>query len=666
MVDAVSWKGNKFEWLGVVTLLAIFGVLATVAVVQKGVSFDEAEELAVGYDVWVRHDFRMESGNGDLVKRWATLPFLISRPKLPGTNNPAWKQGQPYEFGTSFFFGSGNRPASLLRQARFIHLVLGLALGLLVYLCSRELFGRTGGFVSLAAFVLSPSMLAFAALVSTEVSICLTLLGSTWCIWRLLHRVTWGWLIGSLVMCGLLVLAKPSALVIVPVTGVLLIVRLVGGRPLNWEIGRRCVVRAAGRQAALFAGLAVLHAAAAWGAIWAHYDFRYEASPAPSDPTVVFRPLARVDPVGTVPSAFIAWSKRTHFLPQGMLFETERLLGRDEHRAGFLNGQWRVGGWWYFFPLAMGMKFPPAVLLLGGLAGFAGWRLRRQKTEGATPSRLYAAAPFVTLAAVYMGVAMTQEINIGLRHVLPVFPPIYVLVGAAGWCWSSLPRWGRGVVLALFGWMAVEVIAICPDYLAYFSPVVGGPSQGYRHLVDSSLDWGMDLPGLKRWLDRNNSVGEPTFLAYFGTDDPAAYGIKATRLPGFFEVPRAPYPLTPGIYAISASLLQSVYTRPFGPWCAEYERRYQARLAQVTRIEKARTDPAVRAALLAEHPAVYWDNQYAEYELLRFARLCAWLRHHQKPDAEVGYSILIWRLGTVALTDALFGPPPELSAVQVD
>ena len=74
-------------------LLAIYAALALVASTGKGVSFDEAEQIAVGYDIWVRHDFRLETANGDLVKRWATLPLLISRPTLPGTSDLRWRQG---------------------------------------------------------------------------------------------------------------------------------------------------------------------------------------------------------------------------------------------------------------------------------------------------------------------------------------------------------------------------------------------------------------------------------------------------------------------------------------------------------------------------------------------------------------------------------------------
>jgi len=71
------------------------------------------------------------------------------------------------------------------------------------------------------------------------------------------------------------------------------------------------------------------------------------------------------------------------------------------------------------------------------------------------------------------------------------------------------------------------------DYLAYFNQVAAGPKNGYKHLVDSSLDWGQDLPALRSWLAQNPDrfgTGQ-RYLAYFGTALPEWYGIKATSLP---------------------------------------------------------------------------------------------------------------------------------------
>src|SRR5271166_3914682 len=91
-------------WLAVAGLLATYAAMAFWAARENGASFDEGEQLVTGYDIWLRSDFRMEGANGDFVKRWATLPFLVTRPKLVSTAGPGWRAGDAYWAGWRFLF----------------------------------------------------------------------------------------------------------------------------------------------------------------------------------------------------------------------------------------------------------------------------------------------------------------------------------------------------------------------------------------------------------------------------------------------------------------------------------------------------------------------------------------------------------------------------------
>src|SRR5206468_11204129 len=74
---------------------------------------------------------------------------------------------------------------------------------------------------------------------------------------------------------------------------------------------------------------------------------------------------------------------------------------------------------------------------------------------------------------------------------------------------------------------------VYPHYLAYFNELAGGPRNGYKRLVDSNLDWGQDLKGLKRWADEKRlDATHPLYLSYFGTADPRYYQIPHINLPG--------------------------------------------------------------------------------------------------------------------------------------
>jgi hypothetical protein len=240
---------------------------------------------------------------------------------------------------------------------------------------------------------------------------------------------------------------------------------------------------------------------------------------------------------------------------------------------------------------------------------------------------------------------------------------MYILGGGAiALLWPLAKTFTRTLTVLLLAGFVIESLVLYPNYLTYFNLLVGGPAQGYLHLVDSSLDWGMNLPGLKKWLDANNTgPREPVFLSYFGTDSPEYYGINANRLPCYPDWrPHEVFGYAPGLYVISATLLESDYTVTFGPWCTKYEQLYQTTLRNMELYEPATRDPLVHAQLLKIHPQQYWDDNFTLFESLRFGRLCAWLRHHRPPDANVGYSLLIWRLNLLELKDALLGPPPEI------
>jgi hypothetical protein len=336
-----------------------------------------------------------------------------------------------------------------------------------------------------------------------------------------------------------------------------------------------------------------------------------------------------------------------------------------------MHGEWTVGGRAAFFPYAFWVKTPPALLVLLLLGAAGGLALARRNNSAtfqyaSLPRRLYAAIPFLALFAVYAAVALAQKLNIGHRHILALYPVLYILAGSVA---LLLP--GRGVALAmaaLLGWHAADSLIVRPHYLAYFSPVAGGPAQGYRRLADSSLDWGQDLPGLKRWLDAQPAAQrDPFFFSYFGTGDPDHYAIQSWRLPGFPEWrERQVFALEPGTYAISATMFQQLYATTFGPWNRQYEADYQAILQRLGLTPPATENTRALATVLQAHPEAEWQELYSRYEKLRFARLCAWLRAtHRAPDAQIGYSILVWRLDDRALHAVLWSAPLELREAPV-
>lgn len=141
--------------------------------------------------------------------------------------------------------------------------------------------------------------------------------------------------------------------------------------------------------------------------------------------------------------------------------------------------------------------------------------------------------------------------------------------------------------------------------------------------------------------------------------DPKFYGIDAQLLPGYFVVnPPQTFPLQDGVYCLSATMLQGVYSRFHRPWTPANETLYRQVQAQINRWNSTSNDPVERKHLLQENGVNDWAACIQIYGDLRLARLCAYLRH-RVPDDEVGYSILIFRLSDREVQRALGGASPE-------
>jgi hypothetical protein len=408
----------------------------------------------------------------------------------------------------------------------------------------------------------------------------------------------------------------------------------------------------------------------------------------------------------------LAFIDRHRLLPQAYTYGWAFIRKATQEREAFFNGEYSLTGWRSFFPYTALVKTPLPVfgILVLALAAIGARWVRLRRRDGTPLLRsalgsLSAGLPLVTLFAVYWAAAITSHLNIGHRHLLPTYPPLFILGGAAAAWWSqssdgvaggSAPWWrGAAPGLALAGLLAVaaaETIGWFPNYLSYFNALAGGADHAYRHLVDSSLDWGQDLPGAQRYVAAHPQEA-PFYLSYFGVASPATYGIGAQSLNPLpsplqsFSIPadreaegiadlRRAHPdfdvvavgshgaqesvlllerpealrLRPGTYLISATMLQ------WGPWDPHYEATYQRLYREAQPLLGAEWS-ARMAALRGRDPAA-WTKLLNDFNLYRVSRLAVFLRRRE-PARTINGSILVYHLGAEDLKIAFDGPAPE-------
>jgi len=200
------------------------------------------------------------------------------------------------------------------------------------------------------------------------------------------------------------------------------------------------------------------------------------------------------------------------------LLEQQEASVMPQHQ--FLLGEVSHTGWWYYFVVAFLLKTPIPILVLLGFAAYAAVRRFDRR------ACLFLFVPVVFFFTVF---SLGTRVNTGLRYLLPIFPLLFVLLGAlmrqAGPPRLTRPAYLFGIA-ALMIWHVVATAVTFPHYLAYFNEFAGG--EGERHLLDSNCDWGQDHITLRRFM-RQEGI-EEVHLATLGRVDPAVYGVEYKTL----------------------------------------------------------------------------------------------------------------------------------------
>lgn len=642
----------------VAVLLALHWWLAVSATFEKSATSDETGHLTGGYSYWRFNDYRLQPENGNLPQRWGALPLLLERPRLAPEKAPEWwSLSHVWLISRAFLYESGNNTDFMLATARAVMALWSVATGLLVWGWSRRLWGDAGGLFSLALYVFSATTLAHGPLVTSDMTVTFFLLAATGAFWRHLERLKAGSLVLSLVVISLACVAKFSFLLLLPVYALLSVWRLAEKAPLIvvWRGGEHVF---AGRwtRCGVITVSALLHGLTAWVVIWAFFGFRYSAFALALPQGVKFYlPWSVILPKSGFWQFFLSHARQWRMLPEAFLQGFTYMRYAAGSRGAFLNGNYSTTGWVTFFPYAFMVKTFLAELGAVALAFGVVWA--RWWTAGSRRigSDLRRVAPLLVLFAVYWAFSLTSHLNIGHRHILPVYPILFIGVGVIARPAAS--RWLRGAAVALAGLAVAESMAIRPHYLAYFNVFAGGPANGWRHLVDSSLDWGQDLPGLAQWLRTHRQPAEPVYVACFGMSDFCYEGIAGEPLAPYYYhyLPRHWLELKPGLYCVSATLLQDVYSPFRGQWTAGREAAYRIILRQM-RTEIAEGKRNTLIAEFGDGPSrPLWT-----LDRLRFARLCQYLRL-RRPDAVIGYNIFIYRLSGAEVHAAVDGSVAELA-----
>jgi hypothetical protein len=471
-------SGNKLTLLGALFLLLVFVAQGILFIQANSQTVDEAMHLAAGYSYLAEKDFRIEPQNPPLIKELLALPLFLSY-RLPFNPDPQhWRAADGYLIGRDLLYNSTPSADRMLALTRFPNLFLGTILVALIGWWAYRLWGSRAALLALALASFEPNLVAHSSLVTTDIGVTLFIFLTVYLFWEYVNRPTWTFLVGTGISTGIALVAKYSAVLVIPIIALLVAASFLTGSkpavplPKTWNSNKP--------RHKLLQAAAVLA-------------------------LILFVALLTIPPAYLF-QGFQPWLSGFH----------QFLTLSQEGLPAFFFGEYSWHNWWGYFPLAFLIKTPVGSLVLV-IISLVFYRI-------GSPLG-YRQALFLLLPVTLIFLAMTQaKTNIGLRHILPVYPFLFVLASRTATLHLRRPSLAlllTGIPLAC---TAISSLRIAPHQLAYFNESVGGPEQGYRYLSDSNLDWGQDLKGLKAYVDKEKLP--IIYLSYFGTAPPSYYGIR--------------------------------------------------------------------------------------------------------------------------------------------
>lgn len=500
-------------------------------------TIDEGAHLAAGMSYWQTRDFRLNEEHPPLIKLLAGAAALTARPTLP-FDNASWKEGNQWAFAQDLLYHSGNNADDLLFRGRVPMVALSLLLGWVIYLWARRFGGDIAGLLALGWYIFDPNFLAHGRYITTDVPVALGFAATLYLLTRYISKATWKYGVAFGAVFALTQATKFSAIILWPIiffTPLLWMLWSPGTRG-QWRLAWQRTYRTLGWA---IAGMVVIIPLVYLGQFqkgsqdswitWAmeERDRVVSSEAMTTQPPAVQRLITLSDPstsTGKVVRNILlntpipAWS-----YGKGLAL----VINHDFWgHLSYLNGMYGNKGWVQYFPITFLVKTPFATLIVFALAIVAGLVAARKKLLQLPPAFWVLSGS----AILYFAWSLTSHINLGQRHIFPVYPAVFVTIGLfLAAVVQQHRRWLTWLFASITGLYLLTSLLTYPAYTSYFSEVIGGTANGPRYLVDSNIDWGQDVKRLQTYMEEKQIPF--VCMSYFGQANLVYYGLDFRYLP---------------------------------------------------------------------------------------------------------------------------------------
>ena len=579
---------RKTSAFGATLLLLWLFLIAFLSSQNDSVIFDETAHIGAGYSYLTKRDMRLNPEHPPLVKDLAALPLLFQNINFP-IDTDAWQNkinGQ-WDQGGGLLFEFGNNPDKILQSTRIPIILLAVLTGALLFLWVRGLYGVRVAMLTLFFYAFSPTVIAHSRFVTTDIAATLAFLIGIATFLRFLARPNMKRLVIAGIAFGIAQNLKYSLFLLIPIDAALLLCWLITKESQN--------LREYVALALKTLGIFMIGAVVIWFVfLWHVWDYPQEREIQEMETQVGgFKPQVFVE--------FDRWLlERSYARPlgqylMGVMMMTQRTAGGN---SAYFFGEVSSKGWRTYFPALYIFKETLAFHILSVIAlVLACSRVLRSREKSWRAISGWIQDNFALFASIffiafYWASSVANPLNIGVRHVLPTFPFIYLLVARELVLWTGgarspkeftgffsvlrfiyknllepLPR--IFLVGLLLVWIMASVVLNFPYYLSYYNELAGGTLAGWKISTDSNYDWGQDLKRLGI-IAKKDFPNETIYLHYFGGSS-ANHGAQRHWLGEQYKPWYSSFgPPPPGsIFAISINELAGTWATPVGDFPAK-------------------------------------------------------------------------------------------------
>lgn len=541
---------QKYYPYAVALLLVILLALEIASSLQESQTTDEGAHLGAGYSYLIKNDFRLNPEHPPFLKELAALPLVIIHNKLNSPfDKPNWPAGDEWRFAKDLLYYNTIPADTLLFLGRLPIMLLSLTLGFFIFKWSRELFGLGAGLFSLVLYVFSPDIIAHGHYVTTDVGVTLFFFLTIYYFYKYLKGdfkkgFAWGAVTVGLLL-GVALASKFSSVILIPILpflyGFLCLTRRIQPDLRSWK--------------KFFLSFVFIFMVAGMF-IWATYRFEVVKPINDTGVQIGYAKQAEIIRTNTLgeqsdltkkiigltdvrkkSGQFIRYLTETIPVPAFTYLRgfSQLYIHNYYGHTSYLLGHYSDFGWWYYFLIAFAVKEPLALLMfLAGLLIVFLWRVIIRKQYRLLPLAWLRTVPYAAFFLIlppllYFAWSMTSHLNIGIRHIIVIFPFIFTGLGVLLTLQLKRQRWYYGIITVLLLFYVVSTSLIYPHYLAYFNEAAGGPGNGPHYLADSNIDWGQDAKNLKQYMEQHDIPY--VCLSYFGQAELTYYLIDYRYLP---------------------------------------------------------------------------------------------------------------------------------------